>query len=164
MAISGGSAGGFTVLSALTLGDVFQTGASHFGVSDLERLAEDGRAGYHKFESRYEERLIAPYPSRVDVYRARSPIHHADRLSRPVIFFQGLDDRIVLPNQAERMVEVLRQKRLPVAYLAFEGEGHGFRRAETIKRVLEAELYFYSRIFHFDIADRVDALAIENLV
>jgi dipeptidyl aminopeptidase/acylaminoacyl peptidase len=163
LAISGGSAGGFTVLCALTMRDVFRAGASHYGIGDLERLAEDARMGHHKFESRYEERLIAPYPSGIDVYRARSPIHHTDSLSCPVIFFQGLDDRVVLPNQAERMVEILRRKHLPVAYLAFEGEGHGFRRAETIKRVLEAELSFYARVFGFPIADSVEPLIIDNL-
>jgi dipeptidyl aminopeptidase/acylaminoacyl peptidase len=163
MAISGGSAGGFTVLASMTTHDIFGAGASHYGVGDLVQLVEDGRAGHHKFESRYEERLVAPYPSGIDVYRARSPIQHTDRLSRPLIFFQGLDDKVVMPNQAEGMVEVLRQKHLPVAYLAFQGEGHGFRRAETIKRVLEAELSFYGRVFGFEIADRVEPLVIDNL-
>ena len=164
LAITGGSAGGYTTLRALTSGDVFQAGASHYGISDLERLAHDGRTGNnHKFESRYEDLLIAPYPARVDVYRERSPIHHADRLSCPVIFFQGLDDRIVLPNQAERMVEVLRAKRLPVAYLAFEGQGHGFRRAENVKRALDGELYFYGRVFGFEPAGPIEPVAIENM-
>jgi dipeptidyl aminopeptidase/acylaminoacyl peptidase len=106
---------------------------------------------------------VAPYPERADVYRARSPIHFADRLSCPIIFFQGLEDRIVLPNQAERMVEILREKKLPVAYIPFEGEGHGFRRAENIKRALDAELYFYSRVFHFEPADAIEPVRIENL-
>jgi dipeptidyl aminopeptidase/acylaminoacyl peptidase len=163
VAIAGGSAGGFTVLCALTWRDVFRAGASHFGIGDLERLAEDARTGHHKFESRYEEALVGPYPERADVYRERSPLQHAKRLRRPVIFFQGLDDRIVLPNQAERMVGVLRQNRLPVAYLSFAGEGHGFRRAETIKRVLEAEFYFYSRIFGFTPADEIEPVPIDNL-
>jgi dipeptidyl aminopeptidase/acylaminoacyl peptidase len=164
LAITGGSAGGYTTLSALAFRNVFRAGASHFGVSDLERLAHDARTGnHHKFESRYEDKLVAPYPERVDVYRARSPIHFADRLSCPVIFFQGLDDRIVLPNQAERMVEVLREKRLPVAYVPFAGEGHGFRRAENIKRALDAELYFYSRVFRFDPADAIEPVQIDNL-
>ena len=164
LAITGGSAGGYTTLSALTFRNVFKAGASHFGISDLERLAHDARTGnHHKFESRYEDRLVAPYPERVDVYRERSPIHFADRLSCPVIFFQGLEDRIVLPNQAERMVEVLRQKHLPVAYIPFEGEGHGFRRAENIKRALDAELYFYSRVFGFEPADAIEPVQIDNL-
>jgi dipeptidyl aminopeptidase/acylaminoacyl peptidase len=164
LAITGGSAGGYTTLCALTFRKVFKAGASHFGISDLERLAHDARtANHHKFESRYEDRLVAPYPDRVDVYRERSPIHYAERLSCPVIFFQGLEDRIVLPNQAERMVEVLRNKKLPVAYVPFEGEGHGFRRAENIKRALDAELYFYSRVFRFEPADAIEPVQIENL-
>jgi len=164
LAITGGSAGGYTTLCALTFRKVFKAGASHFGISDLEKLASDARTGNnHKFESRYEDWLIAPYPEDVDIYRQRSPIHFADQLSCPVIFFQGLDDRVVLPNQSERMVEVLRQKRLPVAYVPFEGEGHGFRRAENIKRALDAELYFYSRVFGFEPADPIEPVAIENL-
>ncbi len=163
LAISGGSAGGFTVLCALTFRQVFAAGASHYGISDLEVMARDARTGNpHKFESRYDEGLVAPYPEGLDVYRARSPLQHADRLSTPVIFFQGMEDRVVLPNQAERMVEVLRRKGLPVAYLAFAGEGHGFRRAENIERVLEAELYFYSRIFGFLPADTLAAVPIDN--
>ena len=164
LAITGGSAGGYTTLCALTFRRVFGAGASHYGISDLERLAHDARTGNnHKFESRYEDRLVAPYPEKVEVYRERSPINHADRLSCPVIFFQGTDDRIVLPNQAERMVDVLRKNRLPVAYIRFEGEGHGFRRAENIKRALDAELYFYSRVFRFQPADPIEPVAVENL-
>jgi dipeptidyl aminopeptidase/acylaminoacyl peptidase len=164
LAITGGSAGGYTTLCALTFRKVFKAGASHFGISDLEKLAHDARTGNnHKFESRYEDSLVAPYPDEIEVYRRRSPIHFADQLSCPVIFFQGLEDRVVLPNQSERMVEVLRQKKLPVAYLPFEGEGHGFRRAENIKRALDAELYFYSRIFGFEPADPIEPVLIENL-
>ena len=163
LAITGGSAGGFTTLSALTFRDVFKAGASHYGIGDLERLAHDARSGCHKFESRYEDGLVAPYPDGVDVYRARSPIHHTDRLSCPIIFFQGMNDKVVPPNQAERMVEALRQKRLPVAYVPFEGEAHGFRQAENIKRALDAELYFYSRVFQFEVADPVEPVPIENL-
>ncbi len=159
LAIRGGSAGGFTTLAALTFRDVFRAGASYYGVSDLELLARET----HKFESRYFERLVGPYPERRDVYRARSPIHFVDRLSCPVIFFQGLEDRVVPPNQADLMVAALRRKGVPVAYLAFEGEGHGFRRADTIKRTLEAELYFYSRVFGFPLADAVPPVAIDNL-
>ncbi|HEY4388157.1 MAG TPA: S9 family peptidase, partial [Ktedonobacteraceae bacterium] len=135
LAITGGSAGGYTTLCALTFRDTFSTGASHFGVSDIEALAQDT----HKFESRYDSSLIGPYPESINLYKERSPIYHTDRLSRPIIFFQGLEDKIVLPNQSERMVEALRQKGLPVAYVTFEGEQHGFRRAENIKRALEGE-------------------------
>ncbi len=157
--ITGSSAGGFTALCALTFRDMFKAGASYYGISDLEALAADT----HKFESRYEQQLIGPYPLRRDVYRQRSPIHHADRLSCPIIFFQGLDDKVVPPSQTESMVAALRLKRLPVAYLSFPGEQHGFRRAETIKRALESELYFYSRIFAFPLADAVEPVPIENL-
>ena len=164
LAITGGSAGGYTTLAALTFRDVFKAGASHYGIGDLERLAHDARTGnHHKFESRYEDGLVAPYPERVDIYRARSPIHATDRLSCPIIFFQGMNDKVVLPNQAERMVDALRRKRLPVAYVPFEGEGHGFRQADNIKRALDAELYFYSRVFRFETAEAIDPVAIENL-
>src|SRR5436309_15590447 len=159
MAISGGSAGGYTVLCALTFRRVFNAGASYFGVSDLEALAQDT----HKFESRYLDGLVGPYPERRDLYIERSPIHHVDLLSRPVIFFQGLEDKIVPPNQAEAMVAALREKGIPVAYLPFEGEQHGFRKAENIKRALDAELYFYSRIFGFEPADPLEPVDIENL-
>ena len=159
LAIRGGSAGGYTTLSALTFRDVFKAGASYYGVSDLEALAVDT----HKFESRYLDTMIGPYPARRDLYLERSPIHHTDRLACPVILFQGLEDRIVPPNQAEMMLEALRDKGVPVAYVPFEGEQHGFRRAENIKRSLDAELYFYSRIFGFDLADPVEPVPIENL-
>ena len=158
-AIDGGSAGGYTTLCALTFRDLFKAGASHFGVSDLAALATET----HKFESRYLDRLIGPYPERADLYRERSPIHFTDKLSCPVIFFQGLEDKIVLPNQAEMMVDALREKGLPVAYVPFEGEQHGFRRAENIKRALDGEIYFYSRIFGFELADEVEPVEIENL-
>jgi dipeptidyl aminopeptidase/acylaminoacyl peptidase len=140
MAIRGGSAGGYTTLCALTFHDVFKTGASYYGVSDLEALAKDT----HKFESRYLDGLIAPYPARRDLYVERSPVHFADRLSVPIAFFQGAEDPIVPPNQAEAMVAALKAKGLPFEYLLFDGEQHGFRRAQTIKRTLDAELYFYS--------------------
>jgi dipeptidyl aminopeptidase/acylaminoacyl peptidase len=140
--ITGGSAGGYTVLAALALRDVFQGGASHYGVSDIAALARDT----HKFESRYLDWLIGPYPEEADLYRERSPLTHADRLNRPVIFFQGEDDRVVPPNQTELMVEALRRRGIPTGYLLFAGEGHGFRRAENIKRALDAELYFYATL------------------
>ena len=159
MAIRGGSAGGYTTLSALTFHDVFRAGASLYGVSDLEALTLDT----HKFESRYLDTLVGPYPERRDIYLERSPIHHVDRLSAPLILFQGLEDKVVPPNQSEMMRDALREKRIPVAYLPFEGEQHGFRRAENIKRTLDAELYFYSRVFGFDLADPVEPVEIENL-
>ena len=134
-------------------------GASHFGISDLTVFVGDT----HKFESRYLERLIGPYPECKDLYYERSSINFTERLSCPVIFFQGLEDKIVPPNQAELMVEALRKKRLPVAYVAFEGEQHGFRKAENIKRALDGELYFYSRVFGFEMADKVEPVEIENL-
>jgi len=157
--ISGGSAGGYTTLAALTFRNVFKAGASYYGISDLEALAKET----HKFESRYLDRLIGPYPERSDLYRARSPIHFAECLSCPVIFFQGLEDKVVPPNQTERMVAALREKGVPVAYLPFEGEQHGFRRAENIQRSLDGELYFYSRVFGFDLAEPVEPVPIENL-
>jgi dipeptidyl aminopeptidase/acylaminoacyl peptidase len=140
MAIHGGSAGGYTTLCALTYHNVFKTGASYYGVSDLEALAKDT----HKFESRYLDGMIGAYPARRDLYIERSPVHFADRLSVPIAFFQGAEDAIVPPNQAEAMVEALKVKGLPFQYLLFDGEQHGFRRSQTIKRALDAELYFYS--------------------
>jgi dipeptidyl aminopeptidase/acylaminoacyl peptidase len=157
--ITGGSAGGYTTLCALTFRDRFQAGASHYGVSDCEALAKET----HKFESRYLDGLIGPYPERADLYRERSPIHHVDRLACPVIFFQGLEDKVVLPNQAAMMVEALRAKGLAVAYVPFAGEQHGFRRAENIKRALDGEIYFYSRVFGFELADKVEPVQIDNL-
>ena len=158
MAIDGRSAGGYTTLCALTFRDMFKAGASYFGISDLEAMTHDT----HKFESRYLDRLIGSYPECRDIYRKRSPIHFTNQISCPVILFQGLEDKIVLPNQAEMMVGALREKGLPVAYVPFEGEQHGFRRAENIKRCLDAELYFYSRIFDFNPGDSVAPMAIEN--
>jgi dipeptidyl aminopeptidase/acylaminoacyl peptidase len=159
LAIRGASAGGYTTLCALVFHTDFTAGASYFGVADCEALAKDT----HKFESRYLDGLIGPYPEARDVYYARSPIHFADRLTCPVILFQGLEDRVVPPSQAEMMVSALRAKRLPVAYLAFEGEQHGFRKAETIQRTLEAELYFYSRVFNFPVSEDIQPVGIENL-
>ncbi len=159
LAISGGSAGGYTVLCALTFGDFFACGASYYGISDVERLSIDA----HKFESHDQDHLIGPYPQERELYWERSPIHFVDRLSRPVIFFQGLDDLVVPPNQTEMMVDALRANGLPVAYVAFEGEQHGFRRAESIKRALDAELFFYSTIFGFELAEPVEPVEIQNL-
>jgi dipeptidyl aminopeptidase/acylaminoacyl peptidase len=138
--ISGGSAGGYTTLACLVFRDFFQGGASYYGVSDAAALARDT----HKFESRYLDWLIGPYPQEEARYRERSPVHHAERLAKPVIFFQGDEDRIVPPNQAEVMVEALRRKGNPVGYFLFAGEQHGFRKAANIQRCLEAELAFYA--------------------
>ncbi|HZH85573.1 MAG TPA: S9 family peptidase, partial [Phototrophicaceae bacterium] len=159
LAIRGGSAGGYTTLCALTFRNSFTAGAGHYGVSDLEALAKDT----HKFESRYLDRLIGPYPDRRDLYLERSPIHFTERLNCPMILFQGLEDKVVPPDQSEKMFEAVRAKKLPVAYLTFEGEQHGFRKAENIKRVLEAELYFYSKIFGFQPTDSIEPVHIENL-
>jgi dipeptidyl aminopeptidase/acylaminoacyl peptidase len=139
-AISGGSAGGFTTLAALTFRKEFKVGASYYGISDLEALATDT----HKFESRYLDGLVGPYPERRDLYRARSPVHSARLLSVPVAFFQGAEDRVVPPLQAELMVDALRRRGIPCLYLLFDGEQHGFRRADTIKRALDVELAFYA--------------------
>jgi dipeptidyl aminopeptidase/acylaminoacyl peptidase len=159
LAVRGGSAGGYTTLNALTRHDVFAAGASLFGLADLEAFVAGGT---HKFEERYLIGLVGPYPEAAAVYRERSPIHHVDDLSCPVILLQGLEDVIVPPAQAEVIVAALRRKRLPYAYVAFEGEQHGFRRAENIVRAQEAELYFYGRVFGFTPADRIEPLPIEN--
>ncbi len=159
LVIDGGSAGGYTTLAALTFRNVFKAGASFYGVSDLAALAEDT----HKFESRYLDGLIGPYPEAAALYRERSPIYATDRLACPVIFFQGDEDKIVPPNQAEMMVDALRAKKLPVAYVLFEGEQHGFRKAENIKRTLDGEFYFYAKVFGFEMADPVEPVAIDNL-
>ena len=159
LAIDGGSAGGYTTLAALTFRDTFKAGASLYGVSDLEVLARDT----HKFESRYLDSLVGPYPEAKAIYEERAPINHLDRLACPVIFLQGEEDKIVPPNQAELMVNALKQKGLPVAYVLFEGEQHGFRKAENIKRALDAELYFYARVFGFELADEIEPVEIFNL-
>lgn len=157
LAVHGGSAGGYTTLCGLTFHDDFAAGASYYGVADAETLAADT----HKFESRYLDRLIGPYPEARDVYRERSPIHFADRMRAPVILFQGLEDEVVPPDQAETMVAALRENRVPHAYLAFEGEQHGFRKAETVIRCLEAELSFYAQVFGFEPADDIEPVAIQ---
>ena len=159
LAIRGGSAGGFTVLAALAFhpGE-FGAGASHYGIADLEALAKET----HKFESRYLDRLVGPYPQDRAVYVARSPIHHLERLATPLIVLQGLDDEIVPPNQAQMIVDALAARGLPHAYLTFAGEGHGFRQGPNIIRALEAEAYFYSRVFGFVLGDPVAPIAIEN--
>lgn len=159
LAIRGGSAGGYTTLAALTFHDFFSAGASHFGVSDVEALARDT----HKFESRYLDSLIGPYPEKRDLYVARSPIHAAHQITCPLILFQGLEDAVVPPSQSELMYEAVKAKGIPVAYVPYEGEQHGFRRAENIKHSLDAELYFYSRVFGFVLAETAVAIPIDNL-
>ncbi len=154
--ISGSSAGGYTVLAALTFSERFSAGASHYGIGDLKALD----AATHKFESRYTSRLVGPAEAE---WQARSPINHVDRLSAPVIFFQGDQDRVVPPDQAETMAGALRQKGVPVAHVVFEGEGHGFRRAENIRQALEMELAFYGRVLGFNPADRSPELKIDGL-
>jgi dipeptidyl aminopeptidase/acylaminoacyl peptidase len=156
LAIRGGSAGGYTTLAALAFHDVFKAGASYYGVADLRALDADT----HKFESRYLTDLIAAMPEREALYAQRSPLHHAGRISCPVIFFQGLDDKVVLPAQSEVMVAALRARAIPVAYLPFEGEGHGFRRKDSLQRALEAELSFYAQVFGFEPGDAIERVTL----
>jgi dipeptidyl aminopeptidase/acylaminoacyl peptidase len=159
LVIRGSSAGGFTTLCALTFHPGrFAAGASYYGVADLEALAADT----HKFESRYLDRLVGPYPEARELYRQRSPVHAADRIRSPVALFQGLEDAVVPPSQAEALVAALRANRVPFAYVTFEGEQHGFRRAETLQRAVEAELWFYGRVLGFDPADRIEPVVIEG--
>ncbi|MGB6325274.1 MAG: prolyl oligopeptidase family serine peptidase, partial [Methylocella sp.] len=159
LVIRGGSAGGFTTLAALTSLNLFKAGASFYGVGDLMLLAKDT----HKFESRYLDRLIGPLPQAQALYRERSPVNHVDRLACPVIFFQGEDDKTVPPNQAETMVAALTARDLPVAYYCFAGEGHGFRKAETLRRALELELDFYGRVFGFTAPGLHERVVIANM-
>jgi len=157
--IKGGSAGGYTTLASLAFTNVFQAGASYYGVADLELLAKDS----HKFESRYLDSMVGKYPEEKETYFNRSPVNFADRIDCPVIFLQGLEDPVVPPNQAEIMVTALKDSGIPVSYLPFEGESHGFRQASTIIRSAEAELYFYSRIFDLELPDSLDPIEIYNL-
>jgi dipeptidyl aminopeptidase/acylaminoacyl peptidase len=159
IAIRGGSAGGYTTLAALAASDVFKAGASYFGVADPMLLARDT----HKFESRYLDNLLGPLPEAEAIYRERSPLANVGRIACPAIFFQGLDDKVVPPNQAEKMVEAMAQRQLPVAYYAFAGEGHGFRKAETIRRVLDLELSFYGRVFGFTAPNLNETVTLRNL-
>jgi dipeptidyl aminopeptidase/acylaminoacyl peptidase len=161
LCIRGGSAGGFTTLAALALRETFAAGASHYGVADLEALATET----HKFESRYLDGLIGPYPEAKDVYVERSPIHHVDGFDRPLIVLQGLEDEVVPPNQAEMIVDALRAKSVPVAYVTFAGEQHGFRQAGNIRRALDSELSFYAQVFRFEppATERIEPVPIENL-
>ena len=158
--VEGGSAGGYVVLCALTFDPTaFAAGVSFFGVADVEALA----AETHKFESRYLDSLIGPYPAQRELYRARSPVHYADRLQRPLLLLQGLDDKVVPPNQAEMMADALDRKGIPHAYIALEGEGHGFRKQENVRRSIEATLDFVARVFGFEPADELEPLEIAHL-
>ena len=159
LAIRGGSASGYTTLCAVTFSETFQAGVSYFGIGDLETFV----AQTHKFESRYLDRLVGPYPERKDLYHARSPLNFTDQISCPVLILQGADDRIVPPAQAEQIVDALWEKRLPHAYLLFPGEDHGFRAAETVVRSAEAELSFYGQIFGFKPADPMEPIVVEFL-
>jgi dipeptidyl aminopeptidase/acylaminoacyl peptidase len=159
LAIRGGSAGGYTTLAALAFHDLFSAGMSQYGVADLSALAADT----HKFESRYLDGLVGPWPEAEAVYRERSPINHTEGFDRPLLVLQGLEDEIVPPNQSEMIVDALRERGVPVAYIAFEGEQHGFRRAETIRRAVEAELSFYGQVWGIDLADDIDPVEVENL-
>ncbi len=156
--IRGGSAGGYTTLCALTFRDVFLGGASHFGISDLDTF----RGETHKFEATYDQWLVGPYPQRRDLYIERSPIHRLEQLRRPLLLLQGLDDRVVPASQSQVVYEALRDRGVPCAYIAFAGEAHGFRHAATIRRALEAELYFFSRVMGLTPADDIEKVDIAN--
>ncbi|MGH3064872.1 MAG: S9 family peptidase [Gaiellaceae bacterium] len=158
--ITGGSAGGYTTICALTFTDEFAAGATYFGIADLEQF---GGGETHKFELRYEHTLIGPYPERADLYRARSPIHFVEEISTPMLVLQGADDKVVPPSQAELIVAALRERGVPHAYLLYEGEGHGFRKAENIIDSLEAELSFYAQVLGFEPGGEVRKLEIEHL-
>jgi dipeptidyl aminopeptidase/acylaminoacyl peptidase len=157
--ITGGSAGGYTTLMAMGVSDVFAAGISEFGVADLVTFHNDT----HKFESRYDEYLVGKWPEEKERYRERSPVTHADKISRPLLLLQGLDDRVVPPSQAEAIAAALGRNGVPYAYIAFEGEGHGFRGADAIRRAKEASLSFLAQVFGFEPADDLEPATIENL-
>jgi dipeptidyl aminopeptidase/acylaminoacyl peptidase len=157
--ITGGSAGGYTTLLALAVRDEFAAGTSQYGVADLVTFHEDT----HKFESHYDEYLVGPWPEEIDLYRDRSPISHADSISRPLLLLQGLDDKVVPPAQSEVIVDALKERGIPHAYIAFAGEGHGFRKAENQKRALAAHMSFLAQVFGFELADEIEPIEIENL-
>lgn len=159
LAMAGGSAGGFTTLAALAFKKVFQAGIDYFGLSDLERFVLDT----HKFESRYLDKLVGPYPEKKTLYQERSPLFHIEKISAPILILQGDEDAIVPPSQSEEMYQSLKSRGIPTAYLLFKGEQHGFRKAENIARALEAELYFFSKIFQFPLDEKIESIFIENL-
>jgi dipeptidyl aminopeptidase/acylaminoacyl peptidase len=157
--ITGGSAGGYTTLLAMAVRDEFSAGASYFGVADLVTFHEET----HKFESHYDEYLVGPWPEAIDLYRERSPVNHADSISRPLLLLQGLDDKVVPPSQSEQIVDALVRRGVPHAYVAFEGEGHGFRKAENTRRSLEAHFSFLAQVFGFEPAEEIEPIRIENM-
>jgi dipeptidyl aminopeptidase/acylaminoacyl peptidase len=157
--ITGGSAGGYTTLMGMAVRDEFSSGASYFGVADLVTFHDDT----HKFEAHYDEYLIGPWPAAKDLYLERSPITHADLISKPLLLLQGLDDKVVPPSQSEVIVDALERRGIPYAYIAFEGEGHGFRKAENVKRSTEAHLSFLAQVSGFELADEFEPIEIENL-
>ena len=159
LVIEGGSAGGYTTLCALAFEDVFAAGVNHFGVVDLETFAEDT----HKFEARYLDLLVGAYPQERELYQERSPVDRADDIRAPLLTFQGLDDRVVPPSQSEQLIDALERNGVPYAYLAFEGEGHGFRRRENLLRVPTSTLSFLAQIFGFEPADELEPVEIKNL-
>ena len=159
LAITGGSAGGYTTLCAVTFRKVFNAGASYFGISDMEALMTDT----HKFESHYGDRMVGPYPERRDLYQERSPINYVEQISCPIILFQGLEDKVVPPDQSRKFYEAVKKKGLPTAYVPFEGEQHGFRKAENISRSIELELYFYSRVLGIEPGDTIEPIPIDNI-
>jgi dipeptidyl aminopeptidase/acylaminoacyl peptidase len=158
IAVQGGSAGGYTTLAALAFRDFFSAGVSYFGIGDLTGFDLET----HKFESRYTERLVGPLPESRELWVERSPILHVERINAPMLILQGLDDKVVPPSQAEQIVEALRAKGIPYAYLPFAGEGHGFRKAENIRRAYEAELSFYGQVFGFEPADAIEPLQLSR--
>lgn len=157
--IKGGSAGGYTTLCALTFHHLFKGGTSLFGISDLELLVHDG----HKFESHYSDKLIGPYPKDKKIYIERSPIYHLEGIKEPILLLQGKEDKIVPPNQSILIYEALKKRKVPVSLILFDGEQHGFRMASSIKKALDAELYFYSKILKFPLPDPIEPIEIENL-
>ncbi|WP_370979036.1 alpha/beta hydrolase family protein [Agaribacterium sp. ZY112] len=157
--IKGSSAGGYTVLASLCFSDVFKAGVSLYGIGDLESLATDT----HKFEQHYLDHLVAPYPEGKDRYQALSPIHNIEQFNCPLLLFQGLDDKVVPPNQAQAMAQSVRGKGLPVAHIEYAGEGHGFRQTSTIEHMLEAELYFYQQVFKLSEKVESGPVEIDNL-
>jgi dipeptidyl aminopeptidase/acylaminoacyl peptidase len=157
--ITGGSAGGYTTLMAMAVRDEFASGASYFGVADLVSFHDET----HKFESHYDQYLVGPWPEAAELYRERSPMSHADSISDPLLLLQGLDDKVVPPSQSEVIVDALKRRGIPYAYIAFEGEGHGFRKAENVKRASEAHLSFLAQMSGFEPADELEPVEIENL-
>ena len=158
LAIKGGSAGGFTVLAALTFHDTFTAGASRYGIADLAILAKDT----HKFESRYLDRLVGKWPEDEEIYKQRSPIHHIEQLSTPMVILQGSEDPIVPPNQAHLMAKKLKENDIPHALIEFSDEGHGFRKAPNITKAIESELAFFAQIFNFEPFDDLPKICIES--